>query len=240
MKSLWVRMWFDVQRHQKLNRTFTSSQRGEYFQSGRRAGCPAALLAHLTLFFLPLDSFFQPQQQLRSQRPELKTTLMPSRCALLDLMLVPIRMDPFPPQGGNHINDCRRGKKGNHNSSYHYCISEDNWSDHVKSINDILVWDWMNTTGIISHTLISSCCSVFHLIYCVLLVTVQGAPGRLCLIKSNNRTKACAPLEFSGRNQRFFLRNFYKHEEKIVKMFSSSQKHHYFIIISLSSLLICS
>lgn len=66
----------------------------------------------ILLWSLPLDSFFfpaffQPKPN-PNQCPGLKLTLMPFRCALLDLMLAPIRMDPLPPQGGNPINDSTR------------------------------------------------------------------------------------------------------------------------------------
>lgn len=101
----------------------------------------------------------------------------------------------------------------------------------------------MNTPGIVSHTLISSCCSVFHLIYCVLLVAVQGAPRRLCLIKSNNSPKACTPLEFSGRNQRFFkklLQTWRKHSENVFKFTKTSLFYRYFIVIIINLLLIAS
>lgn len=102
-------MWFDVQRHQKLNRTellhykvnISSLDDGQAVQQ-----------LYLCISFWFFASFFQPQWQLRSQFPGLKTTLLPSRCAHLHFKLVPVKMDPFPPQGVNHINDSRRGKKG--------------------------------------------------------------------------------------------------------------------------------
>lgn len=65
----------------------------------QRAGCLAALLEHLAAFSASVAPLLEVAG--------LKTTLLPSRCALLDLMLVPITIDPFPPQGGNHMNDSR-------------------------------------------------------------------------------------------------------------------------------------